>query len=119
MIKRLAFLGCLVAYSFFIFGLAHAQSAEGIWNMSEGPGSPTVAKLILSRDGSASLDVATTGTWSQSGQSVRVTLYGNQQLRNAGMPISDLTLELNGDTLSGKMYNHFYKKTFNMFTQRQ
>jgi hypothetical protein len=105
-----------VFLSLFAFS-ALAQSAAGNWDLTEPSGGPAIGKMSLSSDGSINFD-GTIGSWSQSGTRITATVYGSQQLRDAGMPIANLEFTLHGDTMSGSMTNLVNKKTNNIAARR-
>jgi hypothetical protein len=107
--------------AFFLFSLvaatAQAQSAAGVWDLTEPSGGPAIGKMVLSSNGSIDFD-GTIGSWTQSGNRITATVYGDQKLRAAGIPIANLEFFLSGNTLSGSMTNLVNHKTNNIGARR-
>ena len=120
MVALKAFFQILLALSLCIFATsAQAESAAGTWDLTEPSGGAAIGKMVLSNDGSINFD-GTIGSWSQSGNRIKSTVYGNQKLRAAGTPVAELDLELRDiNTMQISMYNLVNKKTYRLGARRQ
>lgn len=114
------FFQILFAFSLSILATsAQAESAAGTWDLTEPSGGAAIGRMVLSSDGSINFD-GTIGSWSQSGNRIKSTVYGNQKLRAAGTPVAELDLELrDSNTMQISMYNLVNKKTYRLGARRQ
>lgn len=118
--KRSAEVVILIALTFFIYTTsAQAQTADGTWAMlnKNDPSKPPAGHLIISGDGTLSLE-GMIGTWTQSGSRIKGFIYGDEQIKKSGKPLSNVNLELKGDILEGTIYDIDSRQNLNVFFRR-